>query len=118
MAKTAFETIMAGLGDAIAHKAGEKDRAKVRVRVEAPDVKKIRGTLKLTQGEFAVALEVPLGTLRGWEQGRRQPEGPARALLRIVEKNPRAAIEALLPARAAGGAKAAKAPPRKAAAGR
>jgi putative transcriptional regulator len=111
MAKNAFDTIMAGLQEAIAHKAGEEGRASAHtVRIEAPDVKKIRETLNLTQDELALALEVPVGTLRNWEQGRRHPEGPARALLRVVERNPKAVIEALLPARAAGTAKRAKAP--------
>jgi putative transcriptional regulator len=119
MAKSAFDTIMAGLQDAIAHKAGKKGRGRERqVCVEVPDVKKIRDTLNLTQDEFAVAFEVPVGTVRNWEQGRRQPEGPARALLRVVEKNPTVVIKALLPARAAGVAKRDKAPRKETAARR
>ncbi len=59
------------------------------------DIKAIRKTLDLSQPEFAMMIGVSVGTLRNWEQGRRSPEGPARALLRVAEKNPRALLEAL-----------------------
>jgi putative transcriptional regulator len=59
------------------------------------DVRAIRSRLKKSQSEFAMMIGVSVATLKNWEQGRRRPEGPARALLRIAEQNPRAVAEAL-----------------------
>ena len=67
-----------------------------RVTTFAPaDVRAVRSKLKLTQTEFALMIGVSAATLRNWEQGRRAPEGPALALLRVAEKNPKAVIHAL-----------------------
>ena len=59
------------------------------------DIRVIRAKLGLSQAEFALLFGVSVATLQNWEQGRRQPEGPARALLRIAAKNPEALLEAL-----------------------
>jgi len=59
------------------------------------DVKRIRSGLHVSQSQFAVMIGVSKATLQNWEQGRREPDGPAKALLRIVEKQPRAVLEAL-----------------------
>jgi putative transcriptional regulator len=67
-----------------------------RVKNISPaDVRAIRSRLKKSQSEFALMIGVSVATLQNWEQGRRRPEGPARALLRIAEQNPRAVAEAL-----------------------
>lgn len=67
-----------------------------RVRdIEVEDIRAIRQKLKKSQSEFALMIGVSVATLRNWEQGRRKPEGPARALLRIAAKNPMAVAEAL-----------------------
>jgi len=58
-------------------------------------VRTVRKKLKLTQAQFAQRFRVPLGTLRDWEQGRREPDAPAMALLRIIEREPAAATRAL-----------------------
>ena len=50
--------------------------------------KEIRNQLKLSQSAFASLLGVSMRTLQGWEQGRREPQGPAVALLRIAEQHP------------------------------
>ena len=55
----------------------------------------IRASLKMTQVEFAAALQVPLATLQNWEQGRVQPDPAARALLTIVSKDSETAFRAL-----------------------
>jgi putative transcriptional regulator len=60
-----------------------------------PDPKRIRRRLGMTQEQFAPAFQVPLGTLRDWEQGARQPDSAAKTLLRVIDKNPAAVIEAL-----------------------
>ena len=53
------------------------------------DVSALRRFVGLTQEQFAQAMEISVHTLRNWEQGRRNPEGPALALLRIVARHPR-----------------------------
>jgi len=59
------------------------------------DIKQIRLGLKKSQAEFAMMIGVSVSTLQNWEQGRRRPEGPARALLKIAAEKPDAVIEAL-----------------------
>ncbi|MCK1786864.1 helix-turn-helix domain-containing protein [Pseudomonas sp. TNT11] len=49
----------------------------------------------LSQARFAKAIDVPVGTLQNWEQGRREPEGPARALLRALYNDPGHVLAAL-----------------------
>lgn len=59
------------------------------------DVAAIRRKLGLTQAAFASRFGVPIGTLRDWEQGRRAPEGPARSLLMVIDREPKAVERAL-----------------------
>jgi len=59
------------------------------------DIAALRGFVGLTQAEFARAIAISVHTLRNWEQGRRKPEGPAIALLRIAARHPRILREAL-----------------------
>jgi putative transcriptional regulator len=63
--------------------------------VDAAKVKEIRGITGLSQPKFAQLLHVDVGTLRNWEQGRREPTGPAQALLRAIKNNPQAVLKAL-----------------------
>lgn len=53
------------------------------------DIAALRKFVRLTQSQFARAMGISVHTLRNWEQGRRTPEGPAIALLRIAAKHPR-----------------------------
>lgn len=53
------------------------------------DIAALRRFVRLTQEQFAQAMGISVHTLRNWEQGRRNPEGPAIALLRIAAKHPR-----------------------------
>jgi DNA-binding transcriptional regulator YiaG len=53
------------------------------------DIAALRAFVGLTQVDFAQAIEISVHTLRNWEQGRRKPEGPAIALLRIAARHPR-----------------------------
>ena len=62
-------------------------------KVDASDVKRIRASLGLSQEGFAAILGISLGTLRNWEQGRRDPEGSARVLLRVAERHPEALLD-------------------------
>jgi putative transcriptional regulator len=59
------------------------------------DVRAIRTKLGKSQSEFALLIGVSIATLQNWEQGRRRPEGPAQALLRIAAVNPEAVAQAL-----------------------
>ena len=59
------------------------------------DIKRIRNRLHASQSQFAIMIGVSRATLQNWEQGRRKPEGPAQALLRVAEKRPDAVLEAL-----------------------
>jgi putative transcriptional regulator len=61
----------------------------------------VRAGTKLTQAEFAARIGVPIETVRNWEQGKRSPRGPARALLKLIEKAPDVAFSVLSAARTA-----------------
>lgn len=57
--------------------------------------RRVRKRLGLTQEEFSVRIEVPVNTIRNWEQGKRSPTGAAKALLRVLDKAPESALQAL-----------------------
>lgn len=83
--------ILAGLDEVAAWRRGEKKLRVVEVaKPKGGDVKSIRDGLGLSQETFAGFLGVSVGTVRGWEQGRREPQGPARALLLVAATQPRA----------------------------
>lgn len=63
-----------------------------------PRVKIIRRALGLTQDQFAARFQIPLGTLRDWEQGAAEPDQSARAYLKVIARNPEAVRRALEPA--------------------
>ena len=67
-----------------------------KIKLACPaDIKSIRLKLGKSQSEFALMIGVSLATLQNWEQGRRIPEGPARALLKVAADNPKAVADAL-----------------------
>lgn len=72
-----------------------KKRASRRFTFKEPKVKQIREQTGLSQTHFAGLIGVSKRTLENWEQGRRSPMGPARALLKIVESDPKGAVRAL-----------------------
>lgn len=67
----------------------------LRKTTAAPEVRHLRMRAKLTQAEFAARLGVPLETIRNWEQGKRSPRGPARALLTVIAHEPDMVFAAL-----------------------
>ena len=72
------------------------ERAPAReFHVDALSVKALRAKLGLSQPKFAQLLHVDVGTLRNWEQGRREPTGPARALLTAISRDPTHVLKAL-----------------------
>jgi putative transcriptional regulator len=66
-------------------------------RAAAPAVRDLRKRARLTQQEFAARLGVPVETIRNWEQGKRMPRGPARALLAVIAHAPETVFAALAP---------------------
>ncbi|MGH2560632.1 MAG: helix-turn-helix domain-containing protein [Thermomicrobiales bacterium] len=60
-----------------------------------PNPKHIRRRLHLTQEQFAARFQVPIGTLRDWEQGAREPDSAAKTLLRVIDRDPEAVVRAL-----------------------
>jgi putative transcriptional regulator len=90
------QSIRRGLGEALAY--AKKDARAADYRVHIPtdiDVKAIREKLALTQTQFAARFGFSVNTLRHWEQGKRQPEGPTRAYLVVIAKTPKAVERAL-----------------------
>jgi putative transcriptional regulator len=94
MKKKDFDTLVASIREAGRILRGEAKPS--RVTEFAPvDVKAIRRKLGLSQSQFARMIGVSVATLQNWEQGRRRPEGPARALLKVAAENPKAVFAAL-----------------------
>ena len=62
---------------------------------DAVYARSVRAATRLTQSEFATRIGVPIETVRNWEQGKRSPRGPARALLKLIENAPDLAFAAL-----------------------
>ena len=65
------------------------------VEMAPPAVRDLRRRARLTQTEFAAKLGVPVETIRNWEQGKRAPRGPARALLAVIAHSPETVFAAL-----------------------
>ena len=84
-----FDSIMRGLNEAIAIAEGKAVPAAIyHIDVPAPQVPAIRARTGLSQAEFATFIGVKKATLLNWEQGRRKPDGPARVLLALIDKDP------------------------------
>ncbi len=94
MKQEAFEQLVQSL-----HEAGRIRRGSARAsrssRFAPADVKAIRNRLRKSQAEFSLMIGVSVATLRNWEQGRRTPQGPTLALLRVVSAAPRTVTRAL-----------------------
>ena len=69
---------------------------RVAAMKRTPQVRIIRRALGLSQEEFATRFQIPIGTLRDWEQGRKDPDAAARAYLVVIRRNPATVSEALL----------------------
>lgn len=66
-----------------------------RLKDDAAFAKRVRGATRLSQTAFAARIGVPVETVRNWEQGKRAPRGPARALLKIIDQAPATAFAVL-----------------------
>ncbi len=89
-----FQQLLSSVKEAGRIKRGEQEPAR-KFEVRAEDVKAIRAKLDKSQSEFALMIGVSISTLQNWEQGRRQPEGPARALLKVASVSPQTVAAAL-----------------------
>ncbi|HBI45853.1 MAG TPA: transcriptional regulator [Planctomycetales bacterium] len=94
MKKQDFENLVESVHQAGRIRRGEAKASRVTV-FDPVDVKAVRLRLGKSQSEFARMIGVSASTLQNWEQGRRRPEGPARALLRVAAANPEAVASAL-----------------------
>lgn len=83
--KRAFDKIAAGLEDAIAFAEGDESRARA---IKAVDVKALRSRIGKTQGQFSEEFKLPIGTVRDWEQHRREPETASKVYLSMIEADP------------------------------
>lgn len=90
----AGKKILEGMEDALRFMRGEDTGARVW-QVPVLNAAEVRKKTGLSQEEFAIRFRIPLGTLRNWEQGVRQPEGPARVLLMVIASEPAAVDRAL-----------------------
>ena len=96
MARIAFEKIMAGLEDALAYADGDISRGTVHsVEVVDVNITHLREKLGLSQDRFASLFGLSARTVRNWEQGVRHPEGAARILLQVIDREPEAVMRAL-----------------------
>ncbi len=89
-----FDAIMEGMTQALEYSEGAREGFVTHVP-ETVDVRAVRAKTGLTQQAFADLFGIGVSTLRQWEQGRRHPRGPARVLLRVIEREPAVVLRAL-----------------------
>jgi putative transcriptional regulator len=89
------DELITSLKQAAAHASGRKPRGMRVTKIEVPDVKAIRRSLRMSQHRFATAFRIPLPTLKNWEQGRRHPDAPAAAYLLAIKRRPKEVMEAV-----------------------
>ncbi len=95
MSRDIGQEIVDAMHEAVEHARGDRELKAHTVDVAGPDVRDIRARLDMSQDEFAVFCGVSVHTIRNWEQGRRKPEGAARVLLQVVDREPEAVFRAL-----------------------
>lgn len=94
MKKDHFDKLVASIKEAGEIRAGRLKPSRI-YEIKPTDIKDVREKLHVSQNEFAMMIGVSVRTLQNWEQGRRNPDGPAKALLRIASRNPQAVLDAL-----------------------
>ncbi len=94
MEKILFDDLVQSLKEAKNIAIGKMAPSR-RFEIAPPDVKTIREKIGLSQGEFATLMHVSIKTLQNWEQHRRNPTGPAVALLKIVSTAPDVVLRSL-----------------------
>lgn len=94
MDKALFERLTKSMGQMSEIVEGERLPSRT-FHIDAVKIKEIRQSSGLSQSKFAALISVSVDTLRNWEQGRRSPTGPAKALLRAIANDPIHVISAL-----------------------
>jgi putative transcriptional regulator len=94
MDKALFDDLVSSLKEAKAISKRQASPSR-RFEITAPDAKLVREQIGLSQSEFARLMRVSVKTLQNWEQHRRNPTGPAAALLKIMATAPAVAIDSL-----------------------
>ncbi|HFB67110.1 MAG TPA: helix-turn-helix domain-containing protein [Aeromonadales bacterium] len=89
-----FNELLASVEEMDTIKKGHTEPGR-QFKFNEPEVRAIRMKIGMTQNKFAALIGVSRRTLENWEQGRRYPTGPARALLKIVAADPESAIRTL-----------------------
>jgi putative transcriptional regulator len=89
-----FAKLVSSIREAGEIKAGHRPPSRM-YEIKPPEIRMVRERLDVSQNDFAVMIGVSTRTLQNWEQGRRQPDGPAKALLRVASRNPKAVLDAL-----------------------
>jgi len=87
-----FNELVASVREGGAILRGEAEPSREH-SIDDPDVAAIRDDYGLSQAKFAALLGISVRTLQNWEQGRRHPQGPARVLLRVAARHPRAVLD-------------------------
>ena len=95
MKKELFEELLESVKQAKAIERGEMKPARTFKLDPQNDIAKVRGKLGLSQSKFAAVLGISADTLQNWEQGRREPTGPAKVLLRIALRHPKVLLEVM-----------------------
>jgi putative transcriptional regulator len=95
MKKARFDELLKSVKQAGEIARGERTPSR-EFHVNAVMIKELRGKISLSQPRFAQLIGVDVGTLRNWEQGRREPTGAARALLCAIRRDPKHVIKALI----------------------
>jgi len=94
MKQAVFEELLKSVKQAGEISRGKRPASR-KFEVNAETIKELRNRTNLSQPDFASLLCVEVSTLRNWEQGRREPTGPAKALLRAIRNDPENVIRAL-----------------------
>jgi putative transcriptional regulator len=94
MRKELFDELLESVKQAAAIERGELKPSRVFVVNKKNDVTSVRTKLGLSQNKFAALLGISSATLKNWEQGRRQPTGAAKVLLKIAQQHPKIVLKA------------------------
>jgi putative transcriptional regulator len=94
MRKELFDELLESVKQAAAIERGQMKPSRVFVVKGKNEVARVRSRLGLSQSKFAALLGISANTLKNWEQGRRQPTGAAKVLLKVAARYPKAVLEA------------------------
>lgn len=87
--------LIVSMREVLDHVQGKRTLESRKVEIPRPEVRKIRQQYALSQQDFARLFGISLRTLQKWEQGSRLPQGPAKILLSVISKNPKAVWDVL-----------------------